>query len=74
MDQKEGDYYTYTGLNISSTELTKKPTSPSNISFYSLHILEKRGDKWYIPEESKIKLKTSTSGDNRSVSIDDGEI
>lgn len=39
-----------------------------------LKILEKRTDGWYIPEESKIKLKTSTSGDNRSVSIDDGEI
>lgn len=39
-----------------------------------LKILEKRTDGWYIPEESKIKLKTSKPGDNRSVSIDDGEI
>ena len=39
-----------------------------------LKILEKRTDGWYIPEESKIKLKTSKAGDNRSVSIDDGEI
>lgn len=72
IDAVEGNYNgKYTGLNISPED----PTDPSNTSLYSLHILEKRGDnKWYIPEESKIKLKTSTSGDNRSVSIDDGEI
>ena len=39
-----------------------------------LKILEKRLDGWYIPEESKIKLKTSKAGDNKSVSIDDGVI
>lgn len=72
IDAVEGNYNgKYTGLNISPED----PTDPSNTSLYSLHILEKRGDnKWYIPEESKIKLKTSTSGNNRSVSIDDGEI
>lgn len=64
IDDNEGNY---TGLNIFSTK-------PTDISFYSLHILEKRENKWYIPEESKIKLKTSKSGDNRSVSIDDGVI
>lgn len=62
-DNKDGSYR---GLSI----LPTKPTDGS----YSLHILEKRGSKWYIPEESKIKLKTSKSGDNRSVSIDDGVI
>lgn len=73
IDAVEGNYSgKYTGLNISPED----PIDPSNTSLYSLHILEKRGDKWYIPEESKIKLKTSTSGNNkyRSVSIDDGEI
>ena len=43
-----------------------------------LHILkyDSISKKWYIPEDSKIKLKTSTSGDDkyRSVSIDDGVI
>ena len=66
-DNKDGSYR---GLNIFLTK-------PTDTSFYSLHILEKRGDnKWYIPEDSKIKLKTSTSGNDkyRSVSIDDGEI
>ena len=75
MDQKKGDYYNYTGLSISPDDPTEDDsTYPKNISLYSLHILEKREDKWYIPEESKIKLKTSRSGDNRSVSIDDGVI
>lgn len=62
----------YKGLTISSED----PTDPDNKYLYSLHILEKRENKWYIPEDSKIKLKTSTSGNDkyRSVSIDDGEI
>jgi len=57
----------YTGLTISDSKIDES---------YSLHILEKRGIKWYIPEDSKIKLKTSTSGNDkyRSVSIDDGVI
>lgn len=57
----------YTGLTISDAKIDGS---------YSLHILEKRQDgdtyKWHVPEESKIKLKTS--GDNRSISIDDGVI
>ena len=72
-DVVEGkDKGNYTGLNISPDDPTL--TDPNNTSLYSLHILEKRESKWYIPEESKIKLKTSKSGDNRSVSIDDGVI
>ena len=55
----------YTGLKFSNSKID---------GFYSLPILEKRDEKWYIPEESKIKLKTSKSGDNRSISIDDGVI
>lgn len=67
---KVGDenYGKYTGLNFSNS-------IPTDGSYY-LHILEynSTSKKWYIPEESKIKLKTSKSGDNRSVSIDDGVI
>ena len=68
IDAVEGKYVgKYTGLTISDSKIDES---------YSLHILEKRGDKWYIPEDSKIKLKTSTSGNDkyRSVSIDDGVI
>lgn len=69
VDDDDGDYK---GLKF----FPEDPTDPKNKYLYSLHILEKRGDKWYIPEKSKIKLKTSTSGNDkyRSVSIDDGVI
>lgn len=58
----------YTGLRFSKDTPGKE--------YYFLHILkyDPTSEKWYIPEESKIKLKTSKSGDNRSVSIDDGVI
>lgn len=67
---KVGDenYGKYTGLNFSDS-------IPTDGSYY-LHILKFNSTykKWYIPEESKIKLKTIKSGANRSVSIDDGVI
>lgn len=67
---KVGDenYGKYTGLKFSDS-------NPTDGSYY-LHILKLNSTqkRWYIPEESKIKLKTSKSGDNRSISIDDGVI
>lgn len=49
---------------------------PSLKSYYNLKILEKHSDdgNWYIPKESKIKFLTTTTGNRRDISIDDGEL
>lgn len=66
----EENFGKYTGLGFSEGIPGKE--------YCFLHILkwDSTSEKWYIPEDSKIKLKTSTSGNDkyRSVSIDDGEI
>lgn len=51
-----------------------KFTTAKEEGYISLKILEKNGDNWYIPDESKIKFKTNKSGSQRSVTIDDGEL
>lgn len=57
----------YQGVTFTSTAKEE--------GYISLKILEKRSDeKWYIPDESKIKFRTNKSGSQRSVTIDDGEI
>ena len=51
------------------------PSSDSSLSnYYSLKILEKHNGNWYIPKESKIKFLTTTTGNRRDISIDDGEL
>lgn len=65
-DNEDGQYE---GLTISSSE----PINKTSKVYYSLYILEKRSDKkWYIPEESKVRLRTG--GVQRSLKIDDGEL
>lgn len=55
----------FTGLDISD-EL------PSGLNVYSLHILKKDGESWYVPPESTIRFITDS--ERRSVKIDDGEL
>ena len=56
--------------------VTFSDSDPSLSNYYSLKILEKHSDdgNWYIPKESKIKFLTTTTGNRRDISIDDGEL
>lgn len=71
-EQDDGSYK-YKGIEFNnSLEDTSDRDQSSNQSHYALKILEKIGSEWYIPEESKIKFKTTTAGNRRDISIDDG--
>ena len=56
--------------------VTFSDSDPSLSNYYSLKILEKHSDdgNWYIPKDSKIKFLTTTTGNRRDISIDDGEL
>ena len=56
----------YTGVEFVSTP----PSTATNT--YFLHLLEKVGSTWQVPEDSWVKFTTSAT--TRSVTIDDGDL
>ena len=66
-------YKNVTFLDLGPSDLS---LDSSLKNYYNLKILEKHSDdgNWYIPKESKIKFLTTTTGNRRDISIDDGEL
>ena len=67
----------YENVIFSNLDPSDKDLDPPSLkNYYNLKILEKHSDdgNWYIPKESKIKFLTTTTGNRRDISIDDGEL
>ena len=58
----------YTGVEF----VTTKSSSGDTGTPYYLHLLEKVGNTWQVPEDSKVRF--TTGAETRSVTIDDGDL
>lgn len=75
--------YEYKGIEVAwsstssfNSEIDDNITSSTsdNVVTYTFTILEKTESSYMIPQESKIRFKTSNSGNKHSLMIDDGEL
>lgn len=62
------------GTSPNLSGVWRSELSPSTSVIYTFTILERTASGYIIPPASKIRLFTSTDGNYRSVSIDDGEL